>query len=184
MIANGTYEVGFSPDLFQKHGFLVCGGKIWYTAKNRTLAFLHQIEQMCSDGGKGNKRNYQKVINQFLLNAPIGGVVWNKTPHQRRVNSTDSNNGLLEIGQTGRSKVTGHTIQIWDRDFVWRGPSTPQLCPTIENNWVAMPLQLPYAITRKQTLEQERAYRIEHWERYCGINGTNRVSTTAMIKNK
>lgn len=32
--------------------------------------------------------------------------------------------------------------------------------------------------------EQERAYRIEHWENYCGINGTNRVSTTAMIKNK
>jgi hypothetical protein len=168
-----AYEVGFPPELFQRYGFVVCGGMTWYTANNRTLKFLHQIEQMCSNGGSGNKCNDQKEINKFILLPEIGGVVWDDTPNQRRVNSTDSNNGLLEIGQTGRSEVTGHTIKIWDRDFAWRGPSDTQFCPT-ENNWVSMPLPLPYSITSKQTPEQERAYRIEHWESYCGKNGTNR----------
>ena len=30
------------------------------------------------------------------------------------------NNDLLVESATGRSRVTNHTIKIWDRDFAWR----------------------------------------------------------------
>jgi hypothetical protein len=170
-----AYEMAFPPHLFKEYGFVVCGGMTWYTANNRTLDFLRRLEHLCSAGGTGSQCNDQVEVNRFILVPEIGGVVWDETPNQRRVNSTDSNNGLLEIGQTGRSNVTGHKLKIWDRDFAWRGPINTQFCPS-KNNWVSMPGPLPWSFIKGLPSGKERSGRIEYWEKYYGDNGTNRAN--------
>ena len=43
-------------------------------------------------------------------------------------------------GFTGYSIATGVKIQVWDRDFAYRGKVNPSHCP--KSNWVSMPFVL------------------------------------------
>jgi len=82
-----------------------------------------------------DKCNDQITLNSVLFNSL--DVKWdNGDPnHARalRINATGDdgsspekqtnkaeNNYLLVESVTGRSRVTNHTIKIWDRDFAWR----------------------------------------------------------------
>jgi hypothetical protein len=78
--------------------------------------------------------------------------------------------GIVTKGFTGYSESTGLKIQVWDRDFAYRGKADPSVCPV--PNWVSMPFVT--VITRAETIAaKERSFRV--WDKHCPNEYTHRT---------
>ncbi len=121
-----AYEMKFPLFLYEKYGFVVCGGHSFFRSSPGTLRFMDIVMYHCN----GDKCNDQIMFNTVLLREL--DVEWDgiENPNHMgamRMNTTDDPvgwgsgiNNILVEGATGRSRVTNHTIKIWDRDFAWR----------------------------------------------------------------
>ena len=126
-----AYEMKFPKHFYFRNRFVVCGGHSFFRASPETMRYMEFVLNDCDS----DKCNDQVVLNRVLFNSL--DVKWdNGDPnHARalRINATGDdgsspekqrnkaeNNYLLVESATGRSRVTNHTIKIWDRDFAWR----------------------------------------------------------------
>ena len=91
------------------------------------------MNKRCPFGKCDDQVTYNRVFHLDL------DIQWDNDqnpnhPGAIRINTTHvENTGLLVESATGRSKVTNHTIKIWDRDFAWRlAGGIPEMCPSCE----------------------------------------------------
>jgi hypothetical protein len=126
-----AYEMKFPKHIYFRTRFVVCGGHSFFRSSPETLRYMEIVLNDCAS----DKCNDQITLNSVLFKSL--DVKWdNGDPnHARalRINATGDdgsspekqtnkaeNNYLLVESVTGRSRVTNHTIKIWDRDFAWR----------------------------------------------------------------
>ena len=134
-----AYELGYPTHLYHKHGFVICGGHHFFRSSEATMHFLDMAVNKC---GKGC--DDQVMFNELLWDLDIKWDGGDPPSHAgaKRIISHEAdgmNNGKLVESATGRSRLTNHTIKIWDRDFAWRlSGGIPELCPS-KNNWIGMP---------------------------------------------
>ncbi len=102
--------------------------------------------------------------------------------HNNESKKNLTKDGAMQLGFEGESRITQNfKAKIWDFDFAWRGSFRSEDCPSLDN-WVAMPYNLPYlrklnATERFHSVAEEKLERVELWEAFCGVNGTNRIKT-------
>lgn len=167
-------EGKFPPYVFNKQGFVVCGGLIFLRASNATIQIMEILLDRCDGGTK--RCDDQVEWNKLLAEV----VTWNIDKSSMRNKTQD---GLLQYGFEGvSSTVKGFKAKVWDRDFAWRGPFDTEYCPS-EQNWVSMPGNLPFHVQQKletvshgvaKNIGLEKMARVILWEAFCGVNGTNR----------
>mmetsp|Transcript_7124 Transcript_7124/g.15562 ORF Transcript_7124/g.15562 Transcript_7124/m.15562 type:complete len:343 (-) Transcript_7124:123-1151(-) len=164
-----AYGTVFPRNVLDLQGFVVCGGHIWYTANSRTVDYLRRILQYCGE----YECDDQGVINAAMVLKM--GMEWdenvdedeaevhqNSAKHRKRQHERY---GVAE--RSGYSSLTGHTVKIWHRDFAYRGPVDPDICPI--DNWVAMPLEVPKRFKPHNLPDvEEKLKRIALWEKNCG----------------
>lgn len=121
-----AYEMKFPLFLYDKYGFVICGGHSFFRSSPETLRFMDIVMKHCNK----DKCNDQIMFNNVLfheLDIAWDGIDDPNHAGAMRLNTTGDAfksalgiNNILVEGVTGRSKVTNHTIKIWDRDFAWR----------------------------------------------------------------
>ena len=102
------------------------GNKLWHSghqflkASPETLRFMDLIHKRCPYGKCDDQVTYNYAFH-LDLKVEWDGIDNPNHAGALRINSTHvENTGLLVESVTGRSRVTNHTIKIWDRDFAWR----------------------------------------------------------------
>ena len=125
-------------------------------------------------------------------------MVWDNAESKTKL----TKDGSMQYGFTGKyrsssSSAINFKAKIWDFGFAWRGELFPDKCPSLENNWVSMPYNVPYGIRKQLSSDitylsvrknltydalgkfrspvSEKMDRVRLWDLYCGVNGTNRV---------
>lgn len=159
--------------IFDQFGFVVCSGFQFLRSSPETLRFLDLVLQKCN----GYKCDDQVTYNNVLFfDLDIQWDNYDSPNHEGalRVSSNiRENDGLLVESATGRSRVTNHTIKIWDRDFAWRlSGDIPEKCPSM-NNWVGMPNKLPESLLGKGKKIRAKIGVFDVWDEYC-LNKTKR----------
>eukprot|EP00984_Skeletonema_dohrnii_P024076 scaffold13188_cov114-Skeletonema_dohrnii-CCMP3373.AAC.9 len=127
-----AYEMRYPKKVYHDHGFVINGGQHFFRSSEATLRFLDMAANRCVE-----KCDDQVMYNHLFWSLDIewdGGDPPSHTGAMRVANH-ELDNGLLVKSATGRSRVTNHTIKIWDRDFAWRlSGGIPEQCPS-KNNW-------------------------------------------------
>jgi len=191
-----AYE-GRSPGhIFEKIGFTVNGGMNWLQATPSCIAFVRKLVEAC-----GAMCDDQVVLNEMIADPQVLGIEWDsqgteeflsngendrddnfekpKRYNDESFNEDDENQSeLLNLplpsqARIGRSTVTGHTIKIWDRDWVFRGDqNNPRQCPSNgSDTWIAMPFPDPDMFKRKLTRGSSIKYKLamfDAWDTGCG----------------
>ncbi len=194
-------EQKFPVEIFEKQGFVLCGGMTFLKATEATVWVIEKLLAKC-DGPAHRKRCDDQVeLNKMLADIMIWNSTWAKDPSRLT-------NGMVNYGFTGVSKpeatVNGATFhaKIWDRDFAWRGDfSNDVSCPSVKKNWVAMPHDLPqkgrkilekyhqrrvedirkgkgarvkaYNPGAAEEVRKEKEAKVKVWGAFCGKNGTH-----------
>jgi hypothetical protein len=166
-----AYEGRFPVPVFEKMGFVVCGGRQWFRATKGSILFLEMVMKYCQNEQKCND---QIAFNQLMLNDLQ--MQWDKDLYRSdapRVNlpANEEMHGLMTESVTGRSLVTNHTVKIWSRDFATRWMGDPEYCPS-SNNWVAMPTKMQS--TAKLGKVESKLKSFDAWIGFCGTDGTKR----------
>ena len=170
-----AYEMMYPLDQYNQFGFVVCSGHQFLRATPETIKFMDLVNKRCPFGKCDDQVTYNRVFHLDL------DIQWDNDqnpnhPGAIRINTTHvENTGLLVESATGRSKVTNHTIKIWDRDFAWRlaGSSNepglhgaiPDFCPSA-NNWLGMPTKLDH-LTGAGNRIQNKIAAFEIWDKMC-----------------
>jgi hypothetical protein len=139
---------------------------------NSTIQVLEKVIQACNYLNT-SRCNDQNEWNRFSENA----IRWFSEESKARPNDK----GLLQYGFEGESTtVKGFKCKIWDRDFAWRG-SFFDNCPS-ENNWVAMPNDMPHWIEKKYRklfpsgdVAVKKLMRNKVYEVFCEIDRRNLI---------
>lgn len=167
-------EQKFPDKIFKKQGFVLCGGMTFLKATNATIEIMERLLEKCDGGTK--RCDDQVEWNRMMFQ----DMRWNTTETRTKL----TQNGLIQYSFGGESKtVQGFKAKVWDRDFAWRGFFQTERCPS-EQNWVAMPTNLPFSVSSTLKNEgiaagvnrigREKIARVKVWELFCGKNGTNR----------
>lgn len=187
-----AFENKFPEDVYEKQGFVVCGGMTFFRADpngTRAYEYLNRTSETCY-----RLCDDQRVLNRILANELH--VVWtNETTtlespnvsantsvagRRHRPSGTQQQQvldprflkdgsdqkfrglGAISSSRVGISKATGLRVKIWDRNFAYRGPIDPDPCP--DNNWVSMPVI--WVPSRKEgPLFKFRMF--DAWEKHC-----------------
>uniref|UniRef100_A0A7S2Y3Q1 Nucleotide-diphospho-sugar transferase domain-containing protein n=1 Tax=Entomoneis paludosa TaxID=265537 RepID=A0A7S2Y3Q1_9STRA len=154
-----AYSNGYPLNVQAAIGFTICGGMSWLQAHPATIQYVQMIVNRCGSGCDD-----QVVMNSMMADPSILQIEWTVDPvalveHDPNrilshhgpsfVNSTNTSNKNTAsttsnwkepyAAQYGQSKVTGHSVYIWNREFAYRGPLEATPCPRPSENWVAMP---------------------------------------------
>ena len=162
-----AYATKFPRKAFGVQGFCVCSGMSWWRASPGAIRFARVMRDTC-----GNMCDDQRELNNLLSISPELNMTWLWTTEARQslVTNETTNDprflGLPTRGISGYSTVTGHRVQIWDRDFAFRGPLLPDVCPV--GNWVAMPIA--EAMSR-QTARKTKVESFQQWDNHCAADG-------------
>ena len=115
-----AHEMRYPTDIFNEFGWVVCSGQQFLRSSPNTLRFMDLMMEHCPGEKCDDQVTYNNVFFHHL-EVKWYGITNPNHKGALRVNSTHpENNNLLVESVTGRSKVTNHTIKIWDRDFAWR----------------------------------------------------------------
>ena len=157
-----AHEMRFPTDLYERFGLMVCGGHHFFVSTAATIRFLDYVAVEC-----GERCNDQIVFNKVFwhLHLEWDGGKLPTHPDAMRVSTEKDgvNGGLLVESSTGRSKITGHSFKIWDRDFATRlSDGIPESCPS-KNNWVGMPSNNG----GKTDKIQGKLALFDVWDEYC-----------------
>jgi hypothetical protein len=159
-------ELRFPTSLFNNQGFVLCGGMTFLKATKPTIKIMELLLAYCDEGGT------QRCDDQVEWNRMLAKEMkWDADA--ARQNKTKD--GLIQQGFTGvATNIEGFKAKVWDRDFAFRKEFLTE-CPS-QNNWVAMPLNLPYHANKmfNGVINKEKLGRISIWDKFCGLNGTNR----------
>ncbi|KAL7467435.1 hypothetical protein ACHAXS_007678 [Conticribra weissflogii] len=178
-----AYEMRYPVQIFKEFGFVLCSGFQLLRSSSRTIRFLELVLARC----RGKKCDDQVTYNEVFFHDL--DIEWdypnnynfennNQDGNSRsfgpnhigalRISSNNSeNDGLLVEGATGRSRVTNHTIKIWDRDFAWRlAGDLPEKCPSL-NNWVGMPTKIPAEVSGRGQKIRKKIELFTIWDEYC-----------------
>ncbi len=171
-------EQRFPEPWFEKQGFVFCGGMTFLKATDKTIEIMEQLLQDCDGGTK--RCDDQKEWNILLHN----NMHWDVDVKSARKGKTKTSHDLLQDGFEGISTGIGKGFRakVWDRDFAWRA-NFEESCPSLENNWVAMPTNVPHWVTKlliekwpimtkHDGLGLGKISRMKIWENHCGENGT------------
>jgi hypothetical protein len=158
-----AYEMRYPKIKFRRHGFVVCGGHHFFRSSEATMRYLDMAVNDC-----GDKCDDQQMFNHLFSKLDIGWDGGHPPSHPGAIRvvsheADEMNNGLLVESATGRSRLTNHTIKIWDRDFAWRlSGGIPDLCPS-KNNWLGMPSMNG----GKTDKIQAKLAMFDLWDDYC-----------------
>jgi hypothetical protein len=167
-----AYATKYPRKSFAQQGFVVCSGMSWWRASPAAIRFGRLMHETC-----GSLCDDQRVLNN-LLAGPKLNMTWDWTPTiqaSRLTNATTQDPrfvGLPTIGISGRSSITGHTAEVWDREFAFRGPLQPDPCPNNNINWVSMPV-LETKSRGKQWMAKLESFQI--WDQHCGSELTTKT---------
>ena len=157
-----AHEMRFPTYLYEMFGLMVNGGHHFFKSTPATIRFLDFVVQVC-----GKKCDDQVVFNKVLWKLELewdGGKLPTHPDAMRiSIEKDGINGGLLVESSTGRSKITGHSFKIWDRDFATRlSDGIPESCPS-KNNWVGMPSNNG----GKTDKIQGKLALFDVWDEYC-----------------
>lgn len=161
-----AYATKFPRKAFAKQGFCVCSGMSWWRASPAAIRMARLMRDTC-----GDMCDDQRELNNLLSSSPALNMTWHWTEQVERSRLTNATTndprflGLPTTELSGHSDVTGHTARIWNRDFAFRGPLLPDICPT--NNWVSMPI---LQAKSRQTAWMAKVESFEEWDQHCGKN--------------
>ena len=173
-----AYATKFPRKAFGVQGFCVCSGMSWWRASPGAIRFARVMRDTC-----GNMCDDQRELNNLLSISPKLNMTWQWTTEARQslVTNETTNDprflGLPTRGISGYSTVTGHRVQIWDRDFAFRGPLLPDACPV--GNWVAMPIA---EALNRQTAWKAKVESFQQWDSHCATDGKVTSARHAKIK--
>jgi hypothetical protein len=162
-----AYATKFPRKAFDSQGFCVCSGMSWWRASPASIRFARLMRDTC-----GDMCDDQRELNTLLSSSTKLNMTWQWTSEARQTlvtNLTTSDPrflGLPTRGISGHSTVTGHKARIWDRDFAFRGPLLPDVCPI--GNWVSMPVA---EAARRQTAWKAKVKSFQQWDRHCSNRG-------------
>jgi len=165
--------------VFEQLGFVVCSGHQWLRATNATIHFLQLVLEQC--------RNHATCDDQVAYNLAIlntAHIKWDPEPNRSdapRIEGHGQMHGLLIEQLTGQSRVTNHTIKIWDRDFATRWLGDPDICPSLSRNWVAMPTQMPSVTAKAKNKIQAKMMQMDAWIELCGPHGSRRTANSTLL---
>jgi hypothetical protein len=168
-----AYATKYPRKVYSKLGFVVCSGMSWWRASPAAIRFAKIMHKSC-----GSMCDDQRVLNNLLIDDTVLNMTWFRTQEMMnsRISSVTTTDdrflGLPTIGISGYSSVTGHRAKIWDRDFAFRGPVHPEVCPP--DNWVSMPI-LEAKSRGKAWLAKLNSF--DDWDSYCGES--NAVNTNS-----
>jgi len=184
-------EQAFPVEIFEKQGFVLCGGMTFLKATDATVWVMEKLLAMCDTPAHPKRCDDQVELNKMLADIMIWNSTWAKDPSRLT-------NGMVKYGFTGVSKpeatvnMVPFHAKIWDRDFAWRGEFSNNVsCPLLENNWVAMPHTLPGDMKNilkahhqgiYADISTEKVARVKIWDAFCGKNGTH-VATKDATNN-
>lgn len=115
-----AFEMRYPEEIYDEVGLVVCSGHQFLRSSPGGLRFIDQVLAFCTRAKCDDQVVYNRVIFR-QLDVRWDGMDRPDRPGALRVNSTiEENDTLLVESVTGRSRVTNHTIKIWDRDFAWR----------------------------------------------------------------
>lgn len=166
-----AYEMKYPTNLFEPHGFVVCAGHQFIRSTPASNSYLR--DEVLGDCFKANNCDDQVRYNIALHNLRIN---WNPNPLGRdriKISSNlDENEGLLVEELNGTASLGDNhklKIKIWDRDFCWRlSNDLPEKCPSMENNWVAMPTKIDEHISDKRLNKVwKKIEMFKVWDKLC-----------------
>ncbi len=158
-----AYATKFPRKAFSQQGFCVCSGMSWWRASPGGIQFARLMRNTC-----GDMCDDQRELNNLLSTSPLLNMTWHWTEEakQSRIANLTTNDprflGLPTVGISGRSYITGHQARIWDRDFAFRGPLFPHVCPA--NNWVSMPI---LEAKSRQSAWRTKIESFQAWDKHC-----------------
>lgn len=162
-----TYGTKHPTRVFAQQGFVVCGCLTALRASKASMDYVSRLVKAC-----GVKCDDQQVMNE--LYAHQLQVEWYEYDKANQTTSSSRSwyfDGIPIKGRTGRSKVTNHTVRIWDRDFANRcGFLGTEPCPSAEN-WASMPNHKD--LKQQMQLPERLAIKIkqfEEWDKLCGTD--------------
>mmetsp|Transcript_3918 Transcript_3918/g.8749 ORF Transcript_3918/g.8749 Transcript_3918/m.8749 type:complete len:554 (-) Transcript_3918:2494-4155(-) len=178
-----AYEMRYPVSIFKEFGFVVCSGFQFLRSSPRTIKFLELVLSRCRGKKCDDQVTYNEVFFRDLdiewhhpnnynneINKQDGKFRSFGPNHEgalRITSNNTENDGLLVEGATGISRVTNHTIKIWDRDFAWRlAGDLPEKCPSL-NNWVGMPTKIPAEVSGKGQKIRKKIELFKIWDEYC-----------------
>mmetsp|Transcript_3196 Transcript_3196/g.7568 ORF Transcript_3196/g.7568 Transcript_3196/m.7568 type:complete len:207 (+) Transcript_3196:327-947(+) len=149
----------YPRNVYEKIGFVVCGGLTLLKANPRAIAYIEKILERC-----GIMCDDQIVINEMIANE--FGISWD--------------NNATRKARTGRSNVTGHTLKVLDHEWAYRdGGPGDALCPKRDDNWIAMPhadrkvLKIQY---NRRNAPLFKIAMFDHFDKTCGLEfGLNKT---------
>mmetsp|Transcript_9978 Transcript_9978/g.18244 ORF Transcript_9978/g.18244 Transcript_9978/m.18244 type:complete len:390 (+) Transcript_9978:92-1261(+) len=170
-----AYEMRYPTSIYNQFGFVVCSGHQFLRSSPATFEFMKLVLRRCSGSKCDDQVTYNKV---FFYDLDIqwdldgGEDSPNNVRGALRVNTTHpENTKLLVESFTGRSRVTNHTVKIWDRDFAWRlAGAIPEWCPS-ENNWLGMPTKLNDSLTGHGNKIHKKIAAFQVWDTHCRGQG-------------
>ncbi len=155
-----AYASGFPEHIHKQIGFTICGCMSWLKATPQTIQFVEKFIERC-----GSMCDDQILINELIADGL--DIEW-------------ANNATRKA-RFGRSKVTGHTVKIFDRDWVYRGWVKERrdypFCPGRDDNWIAMPhpkkniLRTPF---NRDTAPLFKTAMFDYFDKTCRLNNTKK----------
>ncbi len=178
-----AFEERFPGRIFERMGFVVCGGMTFFKATEATLKLVGKWLAMCP-----GSCNDQEKLNSLLLHEMKWNSSWAKEESRLE-------NGLIQSGFDGvGTTIPEFRARVWDRNFAWRGSTvasrgneTVIQCPPSQTNWVAMPQMMPYWVleetgsANKLTAGAKKIRKVNLWEIICGSNGTRTIDESLNI---
>jgi hypothetical protein len=153
--------------VFLQQGFVLCGCLTALRASEATVRYVEQVVAAC-----GSACDDQQVFNTVYWTKLQ--VEWDNnnyssaTPEPRTSSKEEWFNDLPIQGRTGRSRVTNHTVAVWDRDFATRGGFLgEEPCPS-SRNWVSMPNH--NEIKAQAGRLETKLAQFEKWDAWCGTS--------------
>ncbi|CAB9497767.1 Nucleotide-diphospho-sugar transferase [Seminavis robusta] len=155
-----AYEKTYPQNVFEKQGFVVCGGMSFIKSSPAAIRFVKLIVDGC-----GTFCDDQVVLNNLLLTL---NITWDNTDHLPPPENRTSESILPKQSMTGIASATGHTVKVWSRDFAFRGDMYPEECPV--DNWVSMPWPVqPRGISwTRQNIHVYKHRMFQQWDDHCG----------------
>jgi hypothetical protein len=170
-------ETKYPVKVYNATGFVVCGGMGWFRSTPSTIDFVQLLTDRCN--GTCDDQVKLNSLLAFEMEMEWNLTDWHKSIRTHR-NRSPILNGLLERGFTGVSKITGHKVLVWDRDFAYRGENNPEVCPV--DNWVSMPL---VTIRSRSKSWRYKLRSFDRWDAACPngySNMTMEPTTTVKLK--
>lgn len=160
-----AYATKFPRKAFGRQGFVVCSGMSWWRSSSGGIRFAKLMQHTC-----GDMCDDQRILNELLTDPDRLNMTWHwtETAKQSKITNATTDDprflGLPTIGISGESSVTEHKARIWDREFAFRGPILPVVCPSRMVNWVSMPI---LEAKSRQEAWKTKLESFLQWDRHC-----------------